>query len=57
MQKADVTPPDGTTLAQKIVASSVLPITEVITIEYHKLNITFLHVVFGSRSLLKPISD
>jgi hypothetical protein len=45
------------TLAQKIVASSVLPITDIITIEHDKLNITFLHVAFRSQSLLKPTGD
>jgi hypothetical protein len=49
--------PNGTTLAQKIVASSVLPITKILAIEGHKLNSTFLHVTFGSQSLLKPYSD
>jgi hypothetical protein len=49
--------PKGTALAQEIVASSVFPVTEILAIENHKLNNTFLHVVFGSQSLLKPISD
>jgi hypothetical protein len=49
--------PNGETLAQKIVVNSVLPITEILTIENDKLHITFLHVVFGSQSLLKPTSD
>jgi hypothetical protein len=49
--------PNGTTLAQKIVASSVLPITEILAIENDKLHNTFLHVAFGSQSLLKPTSD
>jgi hypothetical protein len=49
--------PNGTTLAQKIVASSVFPVTEIIAIEDHKLNNTFLHVAFGSQSLLKPTDD
>jgi hypothetical protein len=44
--------PNGMTLAQDIVASSVLPITEILTIEDHKLNNTFLHIIFGSQSLL-----
>jgi hypothetical protein len=44
-------------LAQEIIAGSVLPITEIITIENDKLHNTFLHVAFGSQSLLKPISD
>jgi hypothetical protein len=49
--------PNGATLAQEIVAGSVLSITEILTIEDHKLNITFLHIAFRSQSLLKPISD
>jgi hypothetical protein len=49
--------PNGTTLAQKIVASSVLLITEIIVIEDHKFYDTFLHVAFGSQSLLEPTSD
>jgi hypothetical protein len=49
--------PNGVTLAQKIVASSVLPITDIIAIEHDKLNITFLHVAFRSQSLLKPTGD
>jgi hypothetical protein len=48
---------DSTSLTQKIVASSVLPITEILSIEDHKLHITFLYVAFGSQSLLKPTSD
>jgi hypothetical protein len=49
--------PNGTALAQKIVVSSVFPVTEILAIEYHKLNCTFLHVAFGSQSLLKPTGD
>jgi hypothetical protein len=49
--------PNSMTLAQKIVASLVLLITKIITIENHKLDNTFLHITFGSQSLLKPISD
>jgi hypothetical protein len=48
---------NGATLAQKIVTSSVLLITEIIAIENDKLHTTFLHVVFGSQSLLKPAGD
>jgi hypothetical protein len=48
---------DGTSLTQKIDASSVLPITEILVIEDHKLDNTFLHVAFRSQSLLNPISD
>jgi hypothetical protein len=47
----------GVTLAQKIVASFVLPITEILTIKNDKINSTFLHVAFGSHNLLKPTSD
>jgi hypothetical protein len=49
--------PNGTTLAKKIVASLIFPITEIIAIEGHKLNSTFLHVTFGSQSLLKATSQ
>jgi hypothetical protein len=49
--------PNGMTLAQEIVASSVLLITEILDIEDHKLYDTFLYVAFGSQSLLEPISD
>jgi hypothetical protein len=45
------------TLAQKIVASSVFPVTEILIIENHKLDNTFLHVAFMSQSLLKPTGD
>jgi hypothetical protein len=48
---------DGMTLDQEIVASSVLPITEILTIEDHKLNNTFLQATFGSQSMLELISD
>jgi hypothetical protein len=44
-------------LAQEIVAGSVLPITEILTIENDKLHITFLYVAFGSQSLLKPTGN
>jgi hypothetical protein len=49
--------PNGTTLAQKRVASSVFPETEILAIDDHKLDCTFFHVAFGSQSLLKPTSD
>jgi hypothetical protein len=49
--------PNGATLSQEIVASSVFPVTEIIVIEDYKLNNTFLHVAFGSQSLLKPTGD
>jgi hypothetical protein len=45
------------TLAQEIVVSSVFPVTEILAIENDKLYGTFLHVAFGSQSLLKPTSD
>jgi hypothetical protein len=48
---------DSTSLTQKIVASSVLPITEILAIKEHKLDCTFLYIAFGSQSLLKPTSD
>jgi hypothetical protein len=50
-------PPNSVTLGQKIVTSLVFPVTEILDIEDHKLNSTFLHVAFGSQSLLKSISD
>jgi hypothetical protein len=40
--------PNGATLTQKIVASSVHPITEILAIKNDKLNSTFLHVAFRS---------
>jgi hypothetical protein len=49
--------PNGATLAQKIVVSSVFLVTKILAIEDHKLNNTFLHVAFRSQSLLKPTSD
>jgi hypothetical protein len=49
--------PNGTTLAQKIVVSLVLPITEILAIDDHKLYDIFLHVVFRSQSLLRTTSD
>jgi hypothetical protein len=49
--------PNGVALAQEIVAGSVLPITEILTIENDKLHITFLYVAFGSQSLLKPTDN
>jgi hypothetical protein len=49
--------PNGAALAQEIVAGSVLPITEILAIEDHKLDNTFLYVIFGSQSLLKLTSD
>jgi hypothetical protein len=49
--------PNGVTLTQEIVARSVFPVTEILVIEDYKLNNTFLHVAFGSESLLKPTDD
>jgi hypothetical protein len=48
---------NGATLVQEIVVGSVLPIIEILAIENDKLHSTFLHLVFGSKSLLKPTSD
>jgi hypothetical protein len=49
--------PNGVTLAQEIVVGSVLPITEILAIKNGKLNSSFLHIAFGSKSLLKPTGD
>jgi hypothetical protein len=49
--------PNGATLAQKIVASLIFPVTEILAVEDHKLNSTFFHVAFKSQSLLKPAGD
>jgi hypothetical protein len=49
--------PNGMTLAQKIVTSSILPVTKIIVIEDHNLYNTFLRVAFGSQNLLKSTSD
>jgi hypothetical protein len=49
--------PNGTSLTQKIVTSSVFPIIEIVVIEHHDLNDIFLHVAFGSQSLLNLTSD
>jgi hypothetical protein len=49
--------PNDVTLTQKIVTSSALLITEILTIENDKLNNTFLHVAFRSQSLLKSTGD
>jgi hypothetical protein len=48
---------NGAALAQEIVVGSILPIIKVLAIENDKLHNTFLHVAFGSQSLLKPTSD
>jgi hypothetical protein len=49
--------PNDATLAQKIVASSIFPVTKILATEDYKLHNTFLHVAFGSQSLLKLTSD
>jgi hypothetical protein len=49
--------PDDTSLTQKIVAGSVLSITEILAIEDHKFDNSFLHVAFGSQRLLKTTGD
>jgi hypothetical protein len=49
--------PNGATLAQEIVASSVFLITEILVIKDNKLDITFLHIAFRSQSMLKPTGD
>jgi hypothetical protein len=49
--------PNGTILAQKIVVSSVFPVTEILAIEDHKLNSSFLQLAYGSQSLLEPTCD
>jgi hypothetical protein len=49
--------PNDATLAQKIIASSVFLVTEILAIEDHKLNNTFLHVAFMSQSMLKPTDN
>jgi hypothetical protein len=49
--------PNGAALAQEIVASLVFSVTEILAIEDHKLNSTFLHIAFWSQSLLKPSGD
>jgi hypothetical protein len=49
--------PDGTTLTQEVVVSSVFPVTKILAIKNHKLYVTFIHVTFGSQSLLRTTSD
>jgi hypothetical protein len=44
--------PNGTTLAQEIVASLIVSITKIIVIEDYKLDNTFLYVTFGSQALI-----
>jgi hypothetical protein len=45
------------TLTQEIVASSIFPVIEILAIENHQLDSTFLHVAFRSQSLLKSTGD
>jgi hypothetical protein len=45
------------TMTQEVVASSVFPITKILTIENHKLYDTFLYVAFESQSQLRTTSD
>jgi hypothetical protein len=52
-----MTPQNSTTLAQKIVVSSVFPVTDILAIENHKLDNALLHIAFGSQSLLKPTGE
>jgi L-rhamnose isomerase len=49
--------PNGMTLAQKIVVSSFFSATKILNLENHKLDSTFLQVVFRSQSMLKLTSD
>jgi hypothetical protein len=44
-------------MAQEIVVSLIFSVTEILAIENHQLDCTFLHVAFGSQSLLKPTGD
>jgi hypothetical protein len=44
-------------LTQEMVASSVFSVTEIITIESHKLYCTFFYVTFMSQSQLSTMSD
>jgi hypothetical protein len=48
---------NSTSLAQQVVHCSVLSITEIFTIENHKLDDIFLHIAFGSQSRLRINSD
>jgi hypothetical protein len=49
--------PNGTTLTQEIVVSLIFSVSKILTIKNHQLDCTFLHIVFGSQSLLKSTSD
>jgi hypothetical protein len=48
---------NNTILAQKIVASSVFSVTEILDIKNDKLYSTFLHVAFRAQIMVKPTSD
>jgi hypothetical protein len=48
---------NGTSMAQKIVVSPVFPITKILAIIDNELHGTFLHIAFGSESLLRTTSD
>jgi hypothetical protein len=45
------------TRSQEIVASLIFPVTKILIVKHHKLDSTFLHVAFGSQSLLESTSD
>jgi hypothetical protein len=45
------------TLTQEIVASSIFPVIEILVIENHQLDSTFLYIAFRSQSLLKLTGD
>jgi hypothetical protein len=49
--------PNSMSLAQQVVPCLDFSITEIFTIENHKLNDTFLHVALGSQSQLWTTSD
>jgi hypothetical protein len=49
--------PNSMAQAQNIVVSLVFSVTEILAIENHRLDDTFLHVAFGSQSLLKLTTD
>jgi hypothetical protein len=44
-------------MAQQVVPCSVFPITKIFAIKNYKLDDTFLHLSFGSQSLLRTTSD
>jgi hypothetical protein len=49
--------PNGTTLAQEIIASLIFPVTKILAIKNHQLDSTFFYVAFRSQSLLKPTGN